>query len=436
MIVACARPGPVANSRDAMGDEEHAMAGSLRRGGSRPGEGHEPRAAGRLLFLDNIRIFLAVDVFIFHVTLQYGFREASHDPLFVYGELLSSEALLRVAALYAGLHHAYCMPLYFFMAGALSPASARQRSRGAYLKDRLLRLGIPALSYLLIIFPAMMYSKVVYYDGFEGSFWAYYPVHLTDPQRFGVSVMWFPPLLLIFSVVYAWSSRPGLPPTTGGLRLTNRVLLAFGAGVALVTMVVRVWFPLSSVRIPFFHIEAASLPIYVAMFALGVSVGRAGGWPDFFARFGRRWLAVAAGMILLLPVLMVAGGGATGEVKQFMGGLHWQSAVYVVWEASVAISLMVAIPYLFERHLDRMSRLTRLLRTHTFAFYVLHPMILLALGRAFSSLPVPVLAKAGLVVLLGMPLTLALSHFVVRRLPFADRVLYTPTRPRKVEGLA
>jgi len=419
-----------------MPDDEHAASRSPPRVASPQGEGGEARGAGRLVFLDNIRVFLAVDVFIFHVTLQYAFREASHDPLFVYGELLSSEALLIVAALYAGLHHAYCMPLYFFLAGALTPASARKRSRGAYLQDRLLRLGIPALAYLLIIFPAMMYSKVVYYDGFEGSFWAYYPVHLTDPQRFGVSVMWFPPLLLIFSVVYAWSSMTGLAAATSGPRLTNRVLLAFGAAVALVTMVVRVWSPLSSVRIPFFHIEAASLPMYIAMFALGVSVGRFGAWPGFFADFGRRWLVVATGMILLLPVLMVTGGGATGGVKQFMGGLHWQSAVYVVWETTVAISLMVAIPYLFERHLDRMSRVTRLLRTHTFAFYVLHPMILLALGHAFSSVPVPVLAKAGLVILLGMPLTLALSHFVVRRLPLVDRVLYTPTRPREVEGLA
>lgn len=394
----------------------------------------EPRAAGRLYFLDNIRIFLAVDVFIFHVTLQYAFREASHDPLFVYGELPSSEVMLLVAALYVGLHHAYCMPLYFFMAGALTPASARQRSLGEYLQDRLLRLGIPALAYLSIIFPVMMYSKVVYYDGFEGSFWAYYPIHLSDPERFGVSVMWFPPLLLIFSVIYALCSRRGLPAATGGLRLTNRVLLAFGAAVALVTVLVRLWFPLSSVRIPFFHIEAASLPIYVAMFALGVSAGRVGAWPDLVADTGRRWLFVAVGTILLLPILMVVGGGATGDIKQFMGGLHWQSAVYVVWEVSAAISLMMAIFYLFARHLDRAGRLTRLLRIHTFACYVLHPMVLLALGHAFSSVPVPVLAKAGLVILLGLPLTLALSHFVVRRLPFADRVLYTPTRPRKVEG--
>ena len=79
-----------------MPDDEHAASRSPPRVASPQGEGGEARGAGRLVFLDNIRVFLAVDVFIFHVTLQYAFREASHDPLFVYGELLSSEALLVV----------------------------------------------------------------------------------------------------------------------------------------------------------------------------------------------------------------------------------------------------------------------------------------------------------------------------------------------------
>ena len=98
-------------------------------------------AASRLFFVDHWRVGLAILVVLHHVAMVYG----ASIP-FYYMEPPLTDPLAYLALLvFALLNQAWFMGAFFLIAGYFAPGSFDRKGVGSFLKDKLVRLGIPAL---------------------------------------------------------------------------------------------------------------------------------------------------------------------------------------------------------------------------------------------------------------------------------------------------
>jgi glucan biosynthesis protein C len=381
----------------------------------------QPRAAGRLLFVDNIRVFLTILVVLFHVMIIYAgtgswyYKEGRED--FVTGAL---------GAWFLAVNQAYFMGLFLLISAYFVPGSYDRKGAGRFLKDRLIRLGIPLGVYSWILRPVLVYLDPVRWQGPRPPFWDYFPgQYFRHNTLIGAGPLWFVETLLIFSLLYAlWRivvrPRPAQPPLEARFPGSGAIAL-FALLLGLAGFLVRLWLPMGwsfeplNLQFPFFA-------QYIALFVLGLTAYRRNWFLGLPETTGRRWLVAAGVLILLFWPLTLGGGAITAGLTAFFGGWHWQALAYALWESFLCLATCIGLIYLFRRIADRQGRMARLLQPNAYTAYIIHGPVITALAYAARDLALYPLAKFGLLSLVAVPLIFGLSS-LIRKLPYADRVL-------------
>jgi peptidoglycan/LPS O-acetylase OafA/YrhL len=99
--------------------------------------------SNRLYYLDNLRVAVIILVIAHHVGQAYGptggwwpIQEAARAPLL--GPFFT-------------VNRSFFMSLFFMISGYFTVMSFRSKGARAFLKDRALRLGIPALAFGILL---------------------------------------------------------------------------------------------------------------------------------------------------------------------------------------------------------------------------------------------------------------------------------------------
>lgn len=371
----------------------------------------------RLFYVDNLRTALTVLVVLHHAALAY-----SNIPHWYYLETATDPSGVLLDLLLV-LNQAFFMGAFFLIAGLFVPGSYDRKGARRFFGERLLRLGVPLLIWLLVLRPL---ATVGWYtaardlaaqQGAELPYWQYYLTSFTPGP------MWFVEVLLVFSALYIlWrhtASRdrraPGPVPVTG--RAPGAAAIAgFVIGLALVSYLWRIVIPMG---VPLLGLPTpAYLPQYAALFTVGLIATRRGWLAGLSRTVGRTGFATAAVSAAAIIVLVIGSSGGT----EFLGHGTWQSLVMTASESALAVGIVLGLLVLFRERLDRQGRLRRFLSAHAFTVYLIHPVVLVALGYALSGVPAPAVAKFALLAVLAVPLCWALA-FPVRALPGIRKVL-------------
>ncbi|MFJ9414154.1 acyltransferase family protein [Streptomyces sp. NPDC101227] len=399
------------------------------RTGPEPVAARPPRA--RMLYVDNLRIALTALVVLHHTAVTYG-----NIPAWYYTEPARDGSGL-VLDLFVMLNQAFFMGFFFMIAGFFTPASYDRKGARPFVRDRLKRLGIPLLAFLLLIRPLTGVGG--YLDlraefaaqGKDLPYWLYYLL------SWDAGPLWFVEVLLVFAALYALVRRrrtrrllaadgaavsdavsdPGRAPVRAPRPLRPLAIVLFTVALALATYLWRFLVPNGS-YLPYVGLPTPSfLPQYASFFVLGVLAHRRG-WPGTLSRAaGRMGFAVATvATLAYLPVVVAA---KPGELD---GHGSWQSLAGAAWESTFAIGIVLGLTVLFRERLNRQGAGAAFLSRHAFAVYVIHAPVLVGLGYAFRWLHAPAAAKFALVAALALPLCWAVAY-AVRSLPRADRVL-------------
>jgi fucose 4-O-acetylase-like acetyltransferase len=204
-------------------------------GTSRPAvtaEGVQAKAATRLLFVDNMRVFLTILVILHHLMIIYA--GTGNWP---YMEGRQDVVVDGLGGWFCATNQAYFMGLFLLISAYFVPGSYDRKGAGRFLKDRLIRLGIPLALYSWVINPLFWYAFSSQKIGMP--FWRYFPgEYFKSGELIGHGPLWFVEVLLIFSLVYVlWRlfirSRP--PQLAGEARFPANgaiTLFALLLGVA------------------------------------------------------------------------------------------------------------------------------------------------------------------------------------------------------------
>jgi glucan biosynthesis protein C len=374
----------------------------------------------RLLFVDNIRVLLTILVLLFHTMIIYAgtgswyYTEGRED--FITGAL---------GAWFLTVNQAYFMGLFLLISAYFVPGSHDRKGAGRFLKDRLIRLGIPLALYSWIIRPVLVYVDPFRWQGPRPPFWDYFPgQYFQHNALIGAGPLWFIETLLIFSLLYVlWQllarPRPAKPAVETRFPVSGSIaLFALLLGVA--GFVVRLWLPIMwnfeplNLQFPFFA-------QYIALFVVGLIAYRRNWLLGLPKTTGRLWLGIGVLMILLFWPLAVAGGMDKG-IALFAGGWHWQALAYALWESFLCLGMCIGLIYAFRRYANRQGRLASFLSRNAYTAYLIHEVVIIAIAYAARDVTLYPLLKFALAVLVAVPLTFGLSS-LIRKIPYTDRVL-------------
>ncbi|MBN6056613.1 acyltransferase [Nonomuraea sp. RK-328] len=358
----------------------------------------EPRTATRLLAVDNLRVALTALVVLHHVAVTYG-----NIPLWFYVEPARDPSGLALDILVV-VNQAFFMGFFFLISGFFTPASFDRKGGRAFVRDRLLRLGVPLLVFLLLLRPLVTLPQYLTQGG-DVSYGEFY-LRTWDPGP-----MWFAEVLIVFAVGYAlWrgvrggrEEAPSAPPRLRSLAL-------FAAGLAVATFVWRLAVP-TGTYVPVLGLPSPDyLPQYVAMFAAGTVAFRRRWFETLPREIGRAGLITAAVAAATLLPLSVSAKGA----------LSWAAAA--AWQSFFAVGVIAWLVVLFRERFDGQGPFGRFLSAHAYTVYIVHPLVLVAVALAFRPLEAAAVVKFALVAVISLPLCWGLAY-LVRSLPGARRIL-------------
>lgn len=349
-----------------------------------------PAATGsRLLYVDNLRIALTALVVLHHAALTYSSFE-----LWFYDEP-GTDGTVALLDLFIVLNQTWFMGAFFLISGYFTPRSVDRKGPGQFMRERLVRLGIPVVVFLVLLRALLSSQEFVQASearGGELSFLEYYL------RSWDLGPMWFLAVLLLFSLAYAAYRRvaPHGPAADAPAGRTSGLLVAilFVVAVSLASYVWRIWVPSGSglLRLP----TPDFMPQYAGMFVLGILARRRGWGSGLRARSGVIGLAVAVvSTIAVGPILSTA-------LDEVAGGGTWQSLLGAVWQSAAALGLILALLVFFRRFLDAQGRLRRWMSANAYAVYVIHPVVLVGFGYALIDIQAPAALKFVLLSALGV----------------------------------
>jgi len=369
----------------------------------------------RLYYIDNLRIVLSSLVVLFHLSVTYGAAGS-----WAYVETQAEFPASYFLTLFTATCQSFFMGMFFFISAYFSYGALARKGTRLFLQDRLIRLGIPLVLYIFFLEPLTFYFAH-----------SWQPEHLSflEILRLGyarhVGVMWFVVALGCFTLLYT-AARPVL----SGLQTENheksfalksRYIVVFILLLGVVTFLVRLTFYVGR-AIPLLGFNLGHFPQYIALFTLGILAAQYRLRAPISLPQAKRWSLFALAMVLFgFPAMFLAGGAASGEIEPFLGGMHWQSLGYSVWEQATGISIIIGLLGLTRVKWNKTGKVERELAGAAYALYVFHPPIVVAVSIFFRDWTLPPLTKF----LVLSPMALAASLVValsIRKIPFAKRV--------------
>jgi glucans biosynthesis protein C len=372
---------------------------------------------------------LIVLVVVFHAAVTYGpigswfylTRQISSD------QVVASDLGNLVLSLIVVLLQAFFMGLFFMVSGYFVPGSVERKGTRKFVWDRIVRLGVPSLLFILALKPLITLMISPGQVGTSSSFGSYWTQYASNVLVWDTGPMWFAVALLLFSTVAAVSLRVRRWDQAN-IRLTRLRLAMFILLISTVSFLVRLDYPIGT---SVWNMQLSFFTQYTAFFLFGILAYKNGWLSTIPYKEGRFWLKIALVTIptLLIPDLLL-GGAAQGNLTSFSGGLTWQSAVASIWEQTFAIGISLGLLTWFREKHNSQTRLETALTDDSFAVYVFFPPVLVGIALLIAPAALPSLLKFLILAVLGTLASFGLAQFILRRVPGLRQLLWQ-TRPAR-----
>ncbi|WP_216610000.1 acyltransferase family protein [Cellulosimicrobium protaetiae] len=180
--------------------------------------------------LDAVRAVVVVGLVLFHAALVFDAR----DDFYVKNAETTELTTFVVAPVVV-----CAMPLLFAIAGIGAWHSVRSRGAGGFVRERMLRIGVPLLVALVLLLPFPQFLRARSEGTWTGSYLAFWPrffdvrlepgdfPFVLDGEHFETGHLWFLVMLLTWAVVLAVLVR--LVPDDVARRTRGRLAQAVGA---------------------------------------------------------------------------------------------------------------------------------------------------------------------------------------------------------------
>jgi len=381
--------------------------------------GATPKVKSRNLALDRARTFLTLVVLFHHAVIPYTYFGHTDPKSWIGFDMVVLAT------------DSFFMAMFFFLSGLFVWPGLGHKAPLIFLRDRLLRLGLPFVIAAFTVIPIAYYAISLRQHpeiGFSEFWWK---MITSGPWPSGP--VWFVWVLLTFdltaSLLYRLSAHLVDPINRLSQRGFDRpavfflFLLAASGAVyvpALLYFGPSRWFEFGP-----FSVQASRLLLYAAYFFIGAGIGAANFERGVLSASGRlaqsSWgwnLATLVPYCLMWVMIYIK--------REILGNPspqpHWYHAIYGFFFVAFSAAILFAILAYFLRFKQSGSSLLDPMQDDAYGMFLVHYPIALWLQYWLFDYDLPAIVKAAIGFALTVPLSWALTA-ALRKIPGATRVL-------------
>ena len=378
-----------------------------------------PKAKARNAALDRARTFLTLVVLVHHAVIPYT-HFGHTDPK----SWIGFDAVVLAT-------DSFFMATFFFLSGLFVWPGLAHKAPLTFLRDRLLRLGLPFAVAAFTIIPLAYYSFALRQQP-DLSFAAFWWKTVTvGPWPSGP--IWFVWVLLAFDLTASLAYRLSSHLVDPINRLSQRgfdqpavffvFLLAVSAVVyipALLYFGANHWFEFGP-----FSVQASRVLLYAAYFFVGAGIGAANfdrgllGADGRLARSSWGWIAVTLIPYCLMWVMIYIKREILGNPPVQP---EWYQAIYSFFFVAFSAAILFAILAYFLRFKRSGWSLLDPMQPDAYGIFLVHYPIVLWLQYWLFDYDLPAIVKALLAFVLTVVMSWAATR-ALRQIPGATRVL-------------
>jgi hypothetical protein len=386
-----------------------------------------PPTGPRLYFVDYLRAGLVSLVILHHTAITYGGAGS-----FYYTEPATDPVAALLLTLFTNFNQAWFLGAFFLVSGYFSPGSFDRKGARRFVKDRLVRLGIPLAVFFFVMNPLTVYIAFYHMTATQLVQQGITPPMGLDltfiSQSVGIGPLWFVEMLLMFEFGYVlWRVAAGRirKADEAGIRRplpSYRKVGAFIVVLALSAYLFRIVVPINAQVLGFPSLF--DLPQYLSFFIVGTVAAR-GDWlvkmPDAMAkRFFRIALIASA---TLLPLSIIGTGVSSLGWGSVYGYGSVSSAIFASWDSTFAVGMTMFAISFFRKRFNARGRLWSLAAKNFYAAYFLQATVIVTVSAlVLYQVQLESLLKFALAASIILTLTWALAY-AIRKIPYVDRVL-------------
>jgi hypothetical protein len=378
-----------------------------------------PRAKARNAALDRARTFLTLVVLLHHAVIPYT-HFGHTDPR----SWIGFDAVVLAT-------DSFFMAMFFFLSGLFTWPGIGRKAPHVFLRDRLLRLGLPFAIAAVTLIPIAYYAvELRLHPGTTfAAFW--WKTVTVGPWPSGP--LWFIWVLLVFdltaSLLYRVSATLVDPINRMSLKGFDRPAVFYGFLVAvtaigyiplLVYFGANRWFEFGP-----FSVQASRLLLYAFYFFVGVGVGAANFNRGILSEDGKlpkdRWLWLIATLVpYVLMWVMIA------IKREILGNPNtlpdWYQVVYGLFYVLFSAAILLTILAFFLHSKAPGPNLLDRMQADAYGIFLVHYPIVLWLQYWMFDFDWPAIVKATIAFVLTVILSWAATA-ALRRIPGASHVL-------------
>ncbi len=334
----------------------------------------------RLIYLDNIKVFLIAYVITGHIAASYGAIGGGRWSYLEQGTDFLTKAVLSLFVLVA---YSFLMGMFIFIAGYFTYPSLQKKGFKKFVTDRVIRLFIPLVLYYFIVGPiARFITKLA--KGEDLTFIQF----ISDSYKSGVyghlGVMWFIVLILCFSVAYAlyyklfpegWykPKNDAFPPAFS--------ILVFVLIVGAASYLMRLIFPMGGDFVG--SRPLGSMVFFATSFFLGTTVARYQWLEKITWKNTKPWL-ISAVVVMVIPVLLLLIFKKNLNFRLIAQPGSIASLIYAYWEVIKTLGTGMIAILVFNKWVNTPGKVADALGRSVLLAYFLHPLICALFFYIFS----------------------------------------------------
>lgn len=380
-----------------------------------------------LNFLDAVRVILCIGVIVVHSGAPYSdggwwwWMQSKDKPTVNPNYFFIAFAI---------------MCTFFIISGYLMPKSVLKKGGKQFMKQRLIRFGLPLLTGLLIIFPVLLYFyHINFRDYGHISFSQYY-----SQIYFGMGRMpknwtgqswpdmqwghlWYLEHILLYDAIFiliTWALNKSrlhdLIPKICSSKTALYILLSL---TLIGTFIVRIKYPLITWGSMLWIVQTlfSNFFIWLASYLLGIAAA----YNDWILKISSRKGYFLFWQGIILNILFIA-GGKNSYIFMWNGGVNVQSFIRCIFDMLTWLGLSIGFIILCREKFNQPRKLLKKYAPRTFTIYVIHFPIVIGTQYAMEYVSISPAMRFFMVSVVSVLLTFMLAG-IIRKIPVVRYLL-------------
>ena len=340
----------------------------------------------RIHWMDNLRTITILLVVLYHVG---GVYEAA--GLWGWFWIVDDPDTITWVGIVGIMFDIMVMPIMFFIAGYLTPASLKNKTGKEFIMGKARRLMLPWLIAVFTLIP--IYKFIFLYSrNLPQEHWSTY-FHITNPNS--QNWLWFLPVLFAFNMLYLLFTKLDIKLPTISLKIA--IIGTFLVGLVYSFLISGILGFRNWTLTPIIDFENERLLLYFMVFLLGILSFQ----KDIFAEIPQsKTLYNVANSLSWIPVTI----HIFARIWPFFypEGFEITPLYRLIWHTSFYFSLLCLLYIMivsFWLYLDKSGKVWAEINKNSYGVYIIHVIMIGIFGTLLLSLDIPALVKYPLLIL-------------------------------------